>query len=76
MSALPMPGSPWTGWVGIISLVIIGILIGFDTMTDAKTGEVFHLGLYTIATIPLFAVLLWLGWFKVRNNIAKSEFYS
>ncbi len=76
VSALPMPGSPWTGWIGIISLVIIGILIGFDTMTDAKTGEVFHLGLYTIATIPLFAVLLWLGWFKVRNNIAKSEFYS
>ncbi|GAA2546625.1 L-asparagine permease [Neomicrococcus aestuarii] len=76
VSSLPMPGSPWTSWIGIISLVIIGILISFDTMTDAETGEVFHLGLYTIATIPFFALALWLGWLKVRKNVAKSELYS
>lgn len=76
VSKLPMPGAPFTSWAGIISMVIIGVLISFDTMTNADTGEVFHLGLYTIACIPLFALLLWLGWRKVRNNKPASQYYS
>lgn len=74
-SSLPMPGSPWTSWAGLVALLAITVLIGFDTMTS-KTGEVFQLGLWTLATIPFFAVVLWLGWQKVKHNAPKSELYS
>jgi L-asparagine permease len=67
VSSLPAPGGVWTSWAGLISLLVITVLIGFDTMTS-KTGEVFQLGLWTLATIPFFALLLWLGWQKVKNN--------
>ena len=39
-------------------------------------GEVFPLGLWTLATIPFFALVLWLGWQKVKNNEPKSELFS
>src|SRR5690242_9787125 len=51
VSSLPMPGSPWTSWVGLVALLAITVLIGMDTMTDKATGEVFLLGLWTLATI-------------------------
>jgi L-asparagine permease len=34
------------------------------------------LGLWTLATIPFFALLLWLGWQKVKHSEPKSELYS
>jgi L-asparagine permease len=71
-----MPGSPWTSWLGLVALLAITVLIGFDTMTDKATGEVFLLGLWTLATIPFFALVLWLGWQKVKNNEPKSELFS
>jgi L-asparagine permease len=74
-SSLPMPGSPWTSWAGLLGLLAITVLVGFDTMTS-KTGEVFYLGLWTLATIPFFAVVLWLGWQKVKNNEPKNALYS
>jgi L-asparagine permease len=76
VSSLPMPGSPWTSWLGLVALLAITVLIGFDTMTDKATGEVFLLGLWTLATIPFFALVLWLGWQKVKNNQPKSELFS
>lgn len=75
ISALPMSGSPYTSWAGLAALGIITVLIGFDTMTG-KDGEVFHLGLYTIACIPVIALGLWIGWHKVRHNKPKSELYA
>ncbi len=76
VSSLPMPGSPWTSWAGLAALAVITVLIGFDTMTDKATGEVFPLGLWTLGTIPVFALLLWFGWKKVRHNEPKSELFS
>jgi L-asparagine permease len=70
-----MPGSPWTSWAGLVALLVIVVLIGFDTMTS-KSGEVFYLGLWTLATIPFFALLLWLGWQKVKQNEPKNALYS
>jgi L-asparagine permease len=58
-----------------VALLAITVLIGFDTMTS-ETGEVFMLGLWTLATIPFFALLLWLGWQKVKHSEPKSELYS
>jgi len=75
VSSLPMPGSPWTSWAGLVALLVITVLIGFDTMTNAD-GSVFYLGAWTLATVPLLALLLWLGWLKVRGNKPKSELYS
>ncbi|WP_104088295.1 amino acid permease [Arthrobacter sp. GMC3] len=75
VSSLPMPGSPWTSWVGLVALLIITVLIGFDTMT-APDGSVFLLGLWTLCTIPFFAVVLWLGWKFVKNNEPKNALFS
>ncbi|MGB9035819.1 MAG: amino acid permease [Paeniglutamicibacter sp.] len=75
VSKLPMSGSPYTSWAGLVALAIITVLIGFDTMVGTD-GEVFHLGLYTIGCIPLIAVGLWIGWQKAKHNTAKSELYS
>jgi L-asparagine permease len=75
VSSLLAPGGTWTSWAGLVALLAITVLIGFDTMTS-KTGEVFHLGLWTLATIPFFALVLWLGWRKVRNNEPKSALFS
>ena len=71
VSSLPMPGSPITGWIGLISLLVITVLISFDTLTG-ENGEVFPVGLYTIAAIPLFAVLLWGGWRFARRHARSS----
>ena len=71
VSSLLMPGSPMTGWIGLISLLVITVLISFDTLTG-ENGEVFPVGLYTIATIPLFAVLLWVGWRFARRHARSS----
>ncbi|MDP9885604.1 L-asparagine permease [Sinomonas atrocyanea] len=69
-SSLPMPGSPWTSWLGLAALAAITVLIAFDTMTDKATGEVFPIGLYTILSVPVIALLLWLGWLLVRRREA------
>jgi L-asparagine permease len=76
VSSLPMPGSPWTSWIGLVALLAITVLIGFDTVTNKETGEVFLLGFWTLATIPFFALLLWLGWRKVKNNEPKNALFS
>ncbi|MEE1621303.1 amino acid permease [Zafaria sp. Z1313] len=76
VSPLPMPGSPWTGWAGLVSLLVITVLIAFDSMTDPVTGEVFRLGLYTVACIPVIAAALWLGWRKVRGNKPANDFFA
>ncbi|WP_288027269.1 amino acid permease [Arthrobacter sp.] len=75
VSSLPMPGSPWTSWVGLAALLAITVLIGFDTMTGSD-GAVFHLGLWTLCAIPVFAVVLWFGWRFVKDNEPANELFS
>lgn len=75
VSKLPMPGSPWTSWVGLISLLAITVLIGFDTMAQPD-GGVFLLGLWTLCAIPLLALVLWFGWQFVKHNEPKNELFS
>ena len=41
VSSLPMPGSPWTSWAGLIALLAITVLIGFDTITDKAPARCF-----------------------------------
>ena len=75
VSSLPMPGSPWTSWVGLAALLAITVLIGFDTMTGPD-GSVFHLGLWTLCAIPVFAAVLWIGWQFVKDNDPANELFS
>ncbi len=75
VSTLLMPGAPWTSWFGLLALLVITVLIGFDTMTG-KDGSVFLLGLWTLATVPFFAVVLWLGWQLVKKNEPKNALFT
>ncbi len=75
VSTLLMPGAPWTSWFGLLALLVITVLIGFDTMTG-KDGSVFLLGLWTLATVPFFAVVLWLGWQFVKKNEPKNALFT
>ena len=75
VSALPMPGSPWTSWVGLGALLVITVLIGFDTM-KAPDGSEYLLGLWTLCSIPVLAQGLWFGWQFVKKNEPKNQLFS
>ena len=54
-----MPGAPVTSWLTLLFLFSVLVLMAFD----------YPNGTYTIATIPLLAVLLVAGWFGVRKRV-------
>ncbi|MBP2167815.1 L-asparagine permease [Erwinia toletana] len=61
-----MPWAPFTSWLTLLFLASVLVLMAFD----------YPNGTYTIASIPLIAVALILGWFGVRkrvNAIAATE---
>ncbi|MDQ1213973.1 L-asparagine permease [Pantoea anthophila] len=61
-----LPGAPFTSWLTLLFLFSVLVLMAFD----------YPNGTYTIASIPLIAVVLVLGWFGVRkrvNAIAETE---
>ncbi|WP_313655504.1 L-asparagine permease [Pantoea sp.] len=61
-----LPGAPFTSWLTLLFLFSVLVLMAFD----------YPNGTYTIASIPLIAVVLVLGWFGVRkrvNAIAATE---
>ncbi|MOA45049.1 hypothetical protein D3C78_1674020 [compost metagenome] len=57
--AFRMPGAPVTSWLTLLFLFSVLVLMAFD----------YPNGTYTIATIPLLAVLLIIGWFGVRKRV-------
>ncbi|MFQ4147409.1 amino acid permease [Arthrobacter sp. LAPM80] len=75
VSSLPMPGAPWTSWIGLIALMAITVLIGFDTMTNPD-GSQYLLGLWTLCTVPVFALVLWFGWQFVKKNEPKNALFT
>jgi L-asparagine permease len=54
-----LPGAPFTSWLTLLFLFSVLVLMAFD----------YPNGTYTIASIPLIAVLLVLGWFGVRKRV-------
>ena len=54
-----LPGAPVTSWLTLLFLFSVLVLMAFD----------YPNGTYTIATIPLLAVLLIAGWFGVRKRV-------
>ena len=53
-----MPGAPFTSWLTLAFLLIVVVMMAFD----------YPNGTWTIATIPVLAVLLTLGWFGLRKR--------
>lgn len=55
-----MPGAPFTAWLTLLFLFSVLVLMAYDHPN----------GTYTIASIPLIALLLFIGWFGVRKRVA------
>jgi len=55
-----LPGAPVTSWLTLLFLLSVLVLMAFD----------YPNGTYTIAAIPILAVILVLGWFGVRKRVA------
>ncbi|BDH45850.1 amino acid permease [Salmonella enterica subsp. enterica serovar Choleraesuis] len=56
-----LPGAPFTSWLTLLFLLTVLVLMAFD----------YPNGTYTVCAIPVLAVLLTLGWFRVRGRVAK-----
>jgi L-asparagine permease len=54
-----LPGAPFTSWLTLLFLFSVLVLMAFD----------YPNGTYTIASIPLIAVILVLGWFGTRKRV-------
>lgn len=54
-----LPGAPVTSWLTLLFLLSVLVLMAFD----------YPNGTYTIAAIPVLAVILVLGWFGVRKRV-------
>lgn len=57
-TTFPMPGAPFTNWLTLGFLAFVLVMMGFD----------YPEGTYTIASIPLIALVLFLGWMLIRRN--------
>lgn len=66
-SELPMPGGIPASIICLLALAGILVLIGFNTVENAD-GTTFPMGLATLGSIPVFAVLLIGGWFLVKRT--------
>lgn len=61
-----LPGAPFTSWLTLLFLLGVLVLMAFD----------YPNGTYTIASLPLIMLVLFIGWFGVRKrvrDIAKAE---
>ncbi|MCS6712417.1 amino acid permease [Brachybacterium sp. EF45031] len=65
-SKFPMPGGIVASVICLIALAGILVLIGFNT-ASLEDGSEFPMGLATLASIPVFTVLLVAGWFLVKR---------
>jgi L-asparagine permease len=54
-----LPGAPYTSWLTLLFLLSVLVLMAFD----------YPNGTFTIASIPVLAVVLTLGWFGVRKRV-------
>ena len=71
-SELPMPGGAITSWLCLAALLAVIVLIGFNTQ-DQPDGTVFPMGLATLASIPVFAILLVIGWQIVKRTSPQKQ---
>ncbi len=76
-SELPMPGGIPAAVISLLAILGIVVLIAFNTAT-LEDGSTFPMGLWTVASIPMFGVLLVIGWQIVKRRCPERqvpEFY-
>ncbi len=56
-----LPGAPFTSWLTLLFLAAVVVLMAFD----------YPNGTFTVASIPVLAILLIAGWFGVRKRVAE-----
>ena len=56
-----LPGAQFTSWLTLLFLLSVLVLMAFD----------YPNGTYTIASLPLIAILLVAGWYGVRKRVAE-----
>ncbi|CCK14466.1 L-asparagine permease [Cronobacter universalis NCTC 9529] len=56
-----LPGAPFTSWLTLLFLAAVVVLMAFD----------YPNGTFTVASIPVLALLLIAGWFGVRKRVAE-----
>ena len=68
-SSFPMPGSPWTSYVGLAFLALI--IVGMGISGWQSSDEFWHKTNFLVVVfgIPIIAVLLTGGWFLVRGKV-------
>lgn len=54
-----MPGAPFTSWLTLLFLFCVVVLMSFD----------YPNGTYTIASLPIIALLLVIGWYRIRHRV-------
>ncbi|MBE8219369.1 amino acid permease, partial [Leptospira borgpetersenii serovar Ballum] len=59
-----LPGAPFTSWLTLLFLAAVVVLMAFD----------YPNGTFTVASIPVLAILLIAGWIGVRKRV--SEFHT
>lgn len=76
-SELPMPGGSVAAGLSIVAILGIVVLIGFQTVTR-EDGSTAPFGLWILSSIPVFAVLMVIGWFlakKAHPELQEREHY-
>lgn len=58
-----LPGAPVTSWLTLLFLLSVLVLMAFD----------YPNGTYTIASIPVLAILLVAGWFSMRKRVQEIQ---
>lgn len=61
-TGFPMPFAPYSGWIALAFLASILVMMGFD----------YPSGTLSIAALPVFAALLFIGWQFVSKNKQKN----
>ncbi|QCE33805.1 amino acid permease [Acetobacteraceae bacterium] len=61
-TGFPMPFAPYSGWIALAFLASILVMMAFD----------YPSGTFSVAALPIFAVLLFIGWQFVRKNKQKN----
>lgn len=71
-SELPMPGGIPAAVISLLAILGIVVLIAFNTAT-LEDGSTFPMGLWTVASIPVFGVLLVIGWQIVKRRCPERQ---
>ena len=68
-SSFPMPGSPWTSYIGLVFLALV--IVGLAVSGWQSSPYFWHKTAFVVVVIgiPVIAAMLWAGWLIVRPKV-------